>query len=147
MEQHMIVQLVGTSAALIGAFVLGRYMSRDSGRQLPPRKAHVWPINGRWHVDEVFIDHIKRWRREPGPGVEESPEDGWQWFDMQRFPIKARLVAASPMIPNQAGALFELAPEPELNAFMRALSRFGAIEAGPTYQNMDDARRGLGFRG
>ena len=47
MEKHMIVQLAGTSAALIGAFVLGRYMSRDSGRLLPPRKAHAWPINGR----------------------------------------------------------------------------------------------------
>ena len=42
---------------------------------------------------------------------------------------------------------FELAPDPELNPFMRALSRFGAIDAGPTYRSMEEARRGLGFRG
>ena len=148
MNKPILLQVAGTSAALLGAYFLGRW---TAPRDVPPRlaapKPHAWPINGRWHVDEPFINQLQHWHFTPGPNPEPDPGPGWEWFDMQKFVIKARKVATSGAIPDQSGALFELAPDPELNPFMRALSRFGAIDAGPTYRTMDEARKGLGFRG
>lgn len=101
------------------------------------------------HADVPWCDGLEGLPShcEPGPTVaEHRPADGWQWFDMRKFPLKARRIDVPP-IRGQIGALFEVAPAPELGAFMWALDYYGAIELGPIYLNMDDAQHGRGYLG
>ncbi len=160
MDAQRMARIATASASLIGAYMIGRSMGdrrepprlgRDPADRKetcpPPPKAHAWEVADRWYVDQPFIDHIQPRRREPGPTVaEHRPADGWKWFDMRKFPLKARRIDVPP-IRGRIGALFEVAPAPELGASMWALDYYGAIELGPIYLNMDDAQHGRGYLG